>query len=1190
MSFPALIDPLTHALRRDGLADRIQQMALGATVHDVVFSVLFIDIDHFKSINDGYGHLRGDAALKEVAQRMQAALRTEDQLFRYSGDEFLVLAAGADLSAACALGNRLLTAVSSTPLAGVPPLNCTLSIGVACFPEDGRDVAALIGAADKRTYLAKRSGRNRMVASDNHLAASVKPWERESSRLVEREETVEQLRELVTNTAAGVTGGIVLQGPRGVGFTRLTREAALLAKQVGVRVLTLAGAGTNLRYSTIERSMAHLMPAANAGVGVSSAGQGAIDHVSDRVTAWFAEPAPGLLLLDNWDGFDSASVSLLSSLVTQRRQSGGTLGTLVVVPDAREGERIPARPPSWSAAEWPVVDVMPLSRAGSLQVIAAICALDAEPGFATWAYHLCGGLPALVGRMFDAMHADGLISMRDQRIVPRPDYRQLAYARVRPDDVPHNLGMRPLALIGRDEAIDQVIDGIDAGRLVTLTGPGGIGKSALAMQAATECRYRFTDGAWFVELAQVKDRPLFAFTVAKTMGIALESGQEPVAALAASLGHRNVLLVLDNLEQVADEAALILAQLLAANPRLTVLATSRVRLSVHNALPEEVVFPVTALVNEDEETGSAPSNAARLFALRAKAARPGFVLGADNLSEVETICRRLDGLPLAIELAAARVRALSLADILSRLDERLALLGSQAPSYQAGRIDAAASAITTRRTLRDTIASSVELLSQSARSTFAELSVVGGRFDVPTANALLGRALEDDIVALADASLIDEKLIDDVPTFLMLETVREYGQERLRESGRWLAAKSRHVAFLAEAAAMGRSEPVAAAQRAWMKKMDGLSGDMREALTWATGDEAVIADVEKALTAFGDSQPWWELRGRWMEVLTWWDRFQPALANIPATPARAAATVNAARAAFMLARYQQCEALYQDALDVASDCDDMQSAATALTGLGNHANFHHQTADARTFYTQALARYRTIGLSTRVAYCLNTLGLIARQAGELKGQLKYYKEAAELRESIGDEFGLAQSHLCLGTAYNDIGDAAEAVPLFGRANAVLRRYADSRFLTMSLSQEIVSFTLLGQYARGLANVPEIVKRARDSRDRRRCLFTMAVAVAPIAAVANGEAGELAAALSAATYALCKREGIQLLAPDQAMMQMDRENLRQTLPDDRYRAAVKRGETWTMDEALDALYDFTRPFVSGAGGSRTSTPS
>ncbi len=326
------------------------------------------------------------------------------------------------------------------------------------------------------------------------------------------------------------------------------------------------------------------------------------------------------------------------------------------------------------------------------------------------------------------------------------------------------------ALLGRDAEVRQVVGLLASHRLVTLTGPGGVGKTRLAIEAARAAAPAFPDGVVFVDLAPLRDPALVLPAIAQVLEVREAPGIPLDRALAAALGERRLLLVLDNLEQVVAAAAGI-AALLTACPQLVVLATSRAALAVRG----ERILPVEPLPLPDE--GEAPADlaaspAVRLFAERADEARPGFGLTAANAPTVAAICARLDGLPLAIELAAARVKLLAPEALLAKLASRLPLLTSGArdlPDRQ--------------RTLRGAIAWSHDLLSKDEQALFRRLAVFAGGFTLEAADAVVnpdaGFETMDVLAALVDESLVRQEHTTGEPRFRMLETVREFAAERL---------------------------------------------------------------------------------------------------------------------------------------------------------------------------------------------------------------------------------------------------------------------------------------------------------------------------------------------------------------------------------------------------------------------------
>ena len=481
--------------------------------------------------------------------------------------------------------------------------------------------------------------------------------------------------------------------------------------------------------------------------------------------------------------------------------------------------------------------------------------------------------------------------------------------------LPLPLPLPPTRLVGREREVaticaalrrdDHLAQGALGTRLLTLTGPGGVGKTRLALAAARELVDAFADGVAWVELAPIHDRPervpeLMATAIARVVGAREVAGQSVTAALAAALRRRTLLLVLDNCEHVLAAAPLV-AELLAGCEGLRVLATSRVRLQLRG----EREVPVAPLAVPDQGTGDrgqgtgeqsltpdarplppevvvglAGVAAVRLFVERAAEIRPGFTLTAENAAAVAAICRRLDGLPLAIELAATQVKLLPPAELLARLGRRLPLLTG-------GPRDAPAR----HQTMRDAIAWSHDLLGENEQALFRRLAVFVGGFAVDAAEAVVATGwseleLLDAISALVDRSLlIPLAPVDAEPRFGMLETVREYGLERLVATGEVDATRRRHALCFLEATE--RIEPLlfGAGQIAAVARLEVDRDNHRAALAWL--EQA--GESDHLLRLAGALGPFWDIHGPLDEGREWLDRAL-TMSRPPDRPSAAAAT------------------------------------------------------------------------------------------------------------------------------------------------------------------------------------------------------------------------------------------------------------------------------------------------------------
>jgi len=718
-------------------------------------------------------------------------------------------------------------------------------------------------------------------------------------------------------------------------------------------------------------------------------------------------------------------------------------------------------------------------------------------------------------------------------------------------------------LVGREREVERASDLLRRAdvRVLTLTGPGGVGKTRLALAVAASLQSHFAQGAAFVPLAALDDPALVASSIAGTLEIKEVAGQPIAETLMGALRDQELLLTLDNVEQLLGAVGLV-GELLASCPRLTVLATSRVVLHVYGE--HALVVPPLALPDPARER-PAPAElleyeAVRLFVERARAARADFALTEANGPDVAAICRRLDGLPLAIELAAARARSLPPRALLTRLESRLKLLTGGARDLPARQ-----------QTLRGAIDWSYNLLEAGEQRLFARLGVFAGGCTLEAAEAL--RAPDDDaggpeIDALDGlASLVDKSLVREAegaegePRYGMLETLREYALERLAAGGDEDAARRAHALYYLDLAERAEPELTGAEQGTWLARLEVEHDNLRAALTWTRDHGEVVLGLRLA----GALWRFWYTRGYLSEGRGWLEGLlAPAEGADNVSAAMRAKALNGAGVlAERQGAYARAESLYKECLTLFRELGDKKGTAQALNNLGMVMWHRGDQGRATALYEESLALYREIGDRRDVALLLGNLGVVAWDRGDLARATALYEESLALRRELGDRRGVAYALLNLGDVAGYQGDYARAARLFEESLAVHRELRDQWGIAAVLSNLGVVARYQEDYARAEALGRESVAlfdRIGDRAAVAECLERLAAV-----ACARGQFTR-AARLCGATDALCEVIAAPLAPADRFAHDHTMEDARVALGVD-FTAMWEAGRRMTLEQAI-----------------------
>jgi predicted ATPase/class 3 adenylate cyclase/Tfp pilus assembly protein PilF len=581
-----------------------------------------------------------------------------------------------------------------------------------------------------------------------------------------------------------------------------------------------------------------------------------------------------------------------------------------------------------------------------------------------------------------------------------------------------NLPTQPTPLVGRRRELSEVVElmGREDVRLLTLTGPGGTGKTRLALQAGAELLDRYTDGVYFVSLAHLGDPELVLPTICQTLELQEAGGQPLMEMLTDHLCERRFLLVLDNFEHLLG-AGLLLAEVLAAAPDLRLLVTTRAPLR----LSMEREYQVPPLSEYD---------AAALLVERAQAVRSDFRATSQNAAAIADICIRLDGLPLAIELAAARMRVLSPEALLKRLEGGVKLL-TGGPRDRPGR----------QQTLSAAIEWSYRLLQAEEQRLFARLSVFAGGFTLEAAEAVCDPEGEldvdvfDGICSLVEnAMLRREQGLEGEPRFSMLETIREYAVERLEDSGEAEALRGRHADHFLELAEESAQELRGPGEHRWLERLEAEHSNFRAALTWSARTGA----IELQLTMAGALSLFWGAHGHFTEGRGW---LEQALSSPNAQPpgARASALMGAASLAIEQGDFATVEKLAQESLTLCRAQGDLIGIPRSLTLLAFSALQQDSLDRARRLYEESVALARRSGDLWNLARALNNLGNLGFYEGDPARGVEAWQEALRLSRELGnaDLTGSVLSNL--GFAALAQQDEEGAAKLFCESLELFRR-------------------------------------------------------------------------------------------------------------------------------------------------------
>ncbi len=704
------------------------------------------------------------------------------------------------------------------------------------------------------------------------------------------------------------------------------------------------------------------------------------------------------------------------------------------------------------------------------------------------------------------------------------------------------------SFVGRAQELETLTQLLQrpAVREVTLTGPGGIGKTRLALQVAEQVAPEFPGGVFFVPLATVQSAGDVALAILQVMGNPDADPEPPATRLASAIGERGMLLVLDNFEQLAREAQQShLAELLQACPGLKLLVTSR----VHLRITGEHILPVPPLGMPATTTASDAlpgtiSDAVQLFVSRLQAVQPTFALTPDNALLIAAICQRVDGLPLAIELAAARGAVLSLPELHDRLQRRLPLL-SGGSRDQPERL----------RTMHSAIAWSYDLLEPPTQELLRRLAVFSGGISVvaveATAPAADAGATLDALGDLVINSLLQRSDAADGSRLIMLETVREFAQEQLDKSGSAESARQAHAVYFSRF--MEQVDPLlwSSASSSLLNSVALEHDNLRAAMEWALAhDPALALGLAQRVGAF------WQKRTLWNEGRAWLKRVLDAAPAAPSTD-RAIALWRAGALAADQGDFAEGVSLMNDALVMAESLGDVTITARVLRGLGIVASNQSDFPHANELFIQALDHFRATQDDAGIARVLNDLGLVSERQGDHVRAIALQEESLPIARRVGDDWQVCIVLGNLGGAHYDAGNYERGATLSREALQLSRELSDTFGVAVNLYNLGQIQLELGKPAEAVAYYTEslaIIESIGEHHLLSRALDRLGYA---LHVLGDSRAG---ARLHGAALALREAIGDTLFHEEDANIAARYALLQTTLGDDAFNAEVQAGRT------------------------------
>jgi len=1032
-------DFLTGVYSREYLAERAPAEVERASRQGGSLSLLFVDVDYFKSINDAFTYAKGDQVLAEAAQRIIDTIRDTDLAFRYGGDEFVILLPQATMDRARASALRLVEAISSLPFGDDPPLSLTISTGVSSFPDDGRNIETLLEKADLRLHEAKRRGRNCVVAEAPKRTLALDT--EKLTRPIEWEENLGVLHQFLEALHVKRRGILLITGPPGSGGSRFIEEVEKAGRLRGLHVMALKGSPV-----LKTRPYGALFAGMKQDEDLFGDNQTITTTLEKQLVLHGKQGI--LVLIENLSELDGATLEFLQNLI---RSTTLTSIAFVCSADLKMVERfLPVDVPLRD-----VVELRTLSRHGVAIWLRTLLQWEPPESFVSWLFDQTGGLPSYVRRALEYLVERSILEKEEKGWSFTRDFGQIPLRErlgVEVTPPPHNLPVYLTSFVGRHQEVKEVTDLLGGTRLITIVGTGGVGKTRLAIQAAAEKIESFLHGVYFVPLATLGNEELLCSAIAESVEFSLDGPREHKVQLMEYLREKEICLIMDNFEHLVGAAG-TLTDILTRCQGTRMLVTSRVKLNVEG----ETIFELRGMKvpSGDSPVGAATSSAVQLFLYNARRVLPGFSLLDEQAGTVVRICQLVDGLPLAIELAAAWLRVLSCEEIAGEVQRSLDILASSERDRSPRH-----------RSLRAAFDHSWKLLTREERIVLAKLSQLCGGFGREAADRIAGASL----VMLS--SLIDKSLLTKEPSgrYRMLVVIRQYAADRLQEmTGKLEETRDLHAAYYSGFLQRRQEIFKERDQKGTLNEIGEEIENIRSAWRWVIERRnlVLLENALEGLFRFLTMRGWFregaEDFGRAAAVL----REDAGLDDDTILQSRELLGRVLSRQAsfyFRLGDYSMADRILEESWIIIDRTARSKEAAFIQRSKGNVALHSGDYSKAREFLEQSLAIGEEREDESEIAASLQNLGQVCYRQGEIGEAARFFEKSLEIRKRLGDMVGLAWAMNNLGSAVFVLGRHAKAKDLYRQSLEIRRAMGHKNGIAMTQLNLGMVAAELGAYA------------------------------------------------------------------------------------------------------------------------------